>query len=588
MLKSKILNFKFLPFISDINEYSKQKFKADLIAGLTVAVVGTPQAIAYAIIAGVDPRYGLYACIIPVIIAALMGSSRFLVAGPTNTVSMVIFSTISTASIGGVALSDLADTEKIKFVFLISVLAGLMQLLFGLAKAGSLLNFISHSVIVGFTAGAGILIGVNQLKNFLGLQFHAPSHFIESTIATLSHVTELDWRALFLGVFTISFILLGKKISPKIPGALLALVISAIIVALAGWESKGLMTVGNIPRSVPPLSLPFFSLEAIRSLFLTSFAIAILGVVEAYSIAKSFSAKAGDKLDGNQEFIGQGLANISAGFFSGIPGTGSFTRSAVNFSSNAATRFAAMYSAFIVLLIVLTFADGAKYIPVASLAGILMVIAFSMIDRAAFKMSFNATISDRIVLIATMLATLFLHIEEAIYLGVALSIILFLRKISHPYVFPVIPDEKSRKLVALDKNAKACCPQVSIFQVDGSLFFGAVNEIEEKISGYIKNGGKIIIIRLAQVRMIDATGVHALESLLKEAVAKNITMIFANVKPGPRKVLKRTGMEEKIGKENFFEHTQEAINIAVDRVGKLGKCKDCKIQCFEECNKNNK
>jgi sulfate permease, SulP family len=584
MLKSKIFKLKFLPFISDINKYNKQKFKADLIAGLTVAIVGTPQAIAYAIIAGVDPRYGLYACIVPVIIAALMGSSRFLVAGPTNTVSMVIFSTISTASIGGVAISDLADTEKIKFVFLISIIAGLMQLLFGLAKAGSLLNFISHSVIVGFTAGAGILIGVNQLKNFLGLQFHAPSHFIESTMATLSHINELDWRALFLGIFTISFILLGKKISPKIPGSLLALVISGIIVALAGWESKGLMTVGNIPRSMPPLSLPFFSLEAIRSLFLTSFAIAILGVVEAYSIAKSFSAKAGDKIDGNQEFIGQGLANISAGFFSGIPGTGSFTRSAVNFSSNAATRFAAMYSAFIVLLIILIFADSAKYIPVASLAGILMVIAFSMIDRTAFRMSFHATISDRIVLIVTMLATLFLHIEEAIYLGVILSIVLFLRKISHPNVFPVIPDEKSRKLIVLDKNTKFC-PQISIFQVDGSLFFGAVNEIEEKISEYIKNGGKIIIIRLAQVRMIDATGVHALESLLKEATAKNITMVFANVKSGPRKVLKRTGMEKKIGKENFFEHTQEAIITAVGRVNKLGKCENCEMLCFEECNK---
>lgn len=581
---SKKINInRFLPFLADANAYTLSKLKLDLVAGLTVAVVGTPQAIAYAIIAGVDPRYGLYACIIPVIIAALMGSSRFLVAGPTNTVSMVIFSTISTISIGGVAVSGFADEQKIELIFLIAIIAGLMQVLFGLAKAGSLLNFISHSVIVGFTAGAGILIGFNQLKNLLGLKFHTSSHFVESTIETFKHIAQTDWRAFALGLFTILFIMIGKKISPKIPGSLLALIISGIVVALAGWSNEGLATVGNIPRSLPPISVPTFSMEALRALIMPSFAIAILGVVEAYSIAKSFSAKSGDKIDGNQEFIGQGLANISAGFFSGIPGTGSFTRSAVNFSSHAATRFAAMLSAFMVLVIVLLFADGAKYLPIASLAGILMVIAYSMIDRHAFSLAFRATVSDRIVLIVTMLATLFLHLDQAIYIGVVLSIALFLRKISHPQVFPVTPEEKGGKLCVAKEGSG--CPQISIYQVDGSLFFGAVGEIEDKISGYIKNGGRIIIVRLAHVRMIDATGVHALESLLKEAKEKKVTMMLTNIKVGPRKVLMRTGMEEKIGKENFFDHTQEAIEESVRRISKSGKCQGCSVKCFEECDK---
>jgi sulfate permease, SulP family len=572
------------PFIPDAKAYTTVKFKADILAGLTVAVVGTPQVIAYAIIAGVDPRYGLYAYIVPVIIASLMGSSRFLVAGPTNTISMVIFATISTLSIGGVAVSSMGDMEKIQVVFMIALVTGVMQVLFGLARAGNLLNFISHSVIVGFTAGAGILIGVNQIKNLFGLTFKAPTAFIESTIETFKHIYLFDWRALALGVGTIVFVVLGKRISPKFPASLIALVISAFVVFLTGWAESGLNVVGTIPRSLPPLSSPFFSLETLRALIMPAFAIAILGVVEAYSVAKSLASKVGEKVDGNQELVGQGLANIGAGFFSGLPGTGSFTRSAVNFSSHAATRFAATYSALIVLVILLIFADGARYIPIASLAGILIVIAYSMIDKKAIVFSCKATIADRIVLIVTMLATLFLHIDQAIYIGVVLSIILFLRKVSHPSVYQVLPEKETRKLIALHTEVP-CCPQISIFQVDGSIFFGAVAEIEDKISEYIKNGGKNIIIRLPHVRLIDATGAHALNSLLNEAKNKNVTIFFTNIKEGPRKVLKRTGMEDKIGSENFFEHTHEAIEEAVKRVCAQGKCKDCPIRCFEECTK---
>lgn len=574
--------FTFFPFIHDVKIYTAKKFHADIIAGLTVAIVGTPQAIAYAIIAGVDPRYGLYACIVPVIVAALMGSSRFLIAGPTNTVSMIIFSTMSTLTISGIAVSQFPDDQKIGLVFLIAIIAGTIQVLLGIAKAGSLLNFISHSVIVGFTAGAGILIGFNQIKNFLGLHFQSSPHFIESITETIHHAHATDWRALLLGIFTILFVIISKKISPKIPGSLLALVFSSVIVAITGWSLTGLSTVGMIPQTLPPLSLPHFDMEILRAIFMPSLAIAILGVVEAYSIAKSFCAKSGDKINGNQEFIGQGLGNIAAGFFSGIPGTGSFTRSAVNFSSHAATRFAAVFSALMVLVILLLFARGAQYIPIASLAGILMVIAYSMVDKHAMKMAYNATAADRIVLIATIIATLFLHLDQAVYVGVALSIILFIRKISHPQVFQVTPHGKERRLLR-PVDEKKLCPQISIFQVEGSLFFGAVSELEENISSHIKNGGKIFIIRMAYVHLIDATGIHALDSLLKEAKEKDIQMIFVNLKPAVLRVFQRTHMIDKVGRDNIFEHTKDALISAISRIRKTGACKNCKIKCFEEC-----
>jgi len=583
MHKMKIRIDKMFPFLEDLEKYNLSKFKADFMAGLTIAIVGTPQAIAYAVIAGVDPRFGLYACIVPVIIASLMGSSRFLVAGPTNTVSMVIFSTIATLSINGASVSSLPDSEKMQLIFLISVIAGLIQIAFGVFKAGSLLNFVSHSVIVGFTAGAGILIGFGQLKNFLGLSIHTSSHFIESTYETFKNIGETDYRALFLGVFTIAFIVGAKKISSKIPASLIALIISGTIVFLTKWDSSGLATIGSIPKNFPPLSHPSLNFGDIQSVLMPSLAIAILGVVEAYSIAKSFSSKSGDKLDSNQEFIGQGLANVSAGFFSGIPGTGSFTRSAVNFTSNAASRFSATFSAVLVLLIILLFADGAKFIPVASLAGTLIVVAFSMIDIKSLKLSFNATNADRIVLIATMIATLVLHLDQAVYIGVLLSIVLFLRKISHPQVFPVAPCcNDTRKLLPIENNQNICS-QISIYQVEGSLFFGAISELEDKLSSYIKNGGKIVIVRLSQVRLIDATGVHALESLLRECEERNITMLFSNVKPAVLEVFKKTGILNKIGKDNFFDHTSDAISEAVTRVRRLGKCQKCTQKCFQEC-----
>ncbi len=571
-------------FITDAKNYTRASFKSDIIAGLTVAIVALPQSMAYAIIAGVDPRYGLYATICPVIISALFGSSRFLVAGPTNAISMVVASTMTTAVIAGTVANTLNDHEKIAFIFLLSFIVGVLQVLMGFLKFGSLTNFISHSVVIGFTAGAGILIAFNQLKNLLGLSFKSHAHFINNIGETFAHISETNTIALAFGIFTIIFIIMCKKISPKIPGALLAMVISGAVVAISGLTPDHLKLIGDIPRSLPPISAFPLTFSNVMDLFMPALAIAILGIVEALSIAKSIASKSGEKIDGNQEFIAQGLANITASFTSGIPGSGSFTRSAVNFSSGAKSRFAVMYSSFFILVILLIAAPLARFIPMASLAGILIVIAYSMVDQHAFKMSFKATSADRIVLIVTMLATLLLELEQAVYIGVVLSIVLFVRKVSHPQVFEVIPSGNERRLVSLAEEMPTC-PDIAICQVDGSLFFGAVAELEDRLSIYIRNNKKIILVRMANVHLIDATGVHAIRSLLKECKVHNITMIFVNAKPRVMKVFDRTETTEQIGKENFFAHTHDAVISAVSRIEKTGACKKCKVMCFEECSK---
>jgi len=573
----------FFPFIEEIKYYQVSKFKADIIAGLTVAIVALPQSMAYAIIAGVHHKFGLYAAIFPAIVAAFFGSSRYLAAGPTNAISMVVSSSMASAAIAGTMVSTLPEEQKIALLFLLSFIVGAIQFIMGILKFGNFTNFISHSVVVGFTAGAGILIAFGQLKNLLGVSIGNHPHFLDSLIHTLKNIPETNPYAFGVGIFTVIFILATKKISQKIPGALLAMVVSATFAYIFNLESMGLKTIGAIPQTLPPFSTFPVDMDSINGLFTPALAIAILGIVEALSIAKSIASKSGEKIDGNQEFIAQGLANMTAGLTSGIPGSGSFTRSAVNFASGAKTRFAVVFSAIFILLILIIAAPMAKFIPIASLAGILMVIAYSMIDKHAFKMAYRATYGDRVVLIVTMLSTLFLELEQAVYIGVILSIVLFVRKISHPQVFPVAPCcNDTRKLLPIENNQNICS-QISIYQVEGSLFFGAISELEDKLSSYIKNGGKIVIVRLSQVRLIDATGVHALESLLRECEERNITMLFSNVKPAVLEVFKKTGILNKIGKDNFFDHTSDAISEAVTRVRRLGKCQKCTQKCFQEC-----
>lgn len=574
----------FFPFIAETKNYNFLKFKADIIAGLTVAIVALPQAMAYAIIAGVNPKFGLYAAIFPAIVAALFGSSRFLAAGPTNAISMVVSSSMASAVIAGTLVSSLPEDQKIGLLFLLSFMVGAIQLLMGLFKFGNFINFVSHSVVVGFTAGAGILIAFNQLKNLIGVNIGIHPHFIDGMKHTFMKMSDTNMYALGLGLFTIIFIVITKKISKKIPGALIAMIITAIVVFILKLELQGVKTIGDIPQALPPLSFFPLNMESFNAMFPAAVAIAILGIMESLSIAKSIASRSREKIDGNQEFIAQGLANMTAGLTSGIPGASSFTRSAVNYSSGAKTRFAVIFSGLFILTVILIAAPLARFIPIASLAGILMVIAYSMVDKHAFMMAFRSTAADRIVLLVTMLATLFLDLEQAVYIGIILSILLFVRKVSVPQIFQVAPDRVTHKLIPMEK-ALACCPQISIFQVEGSLFFGAIAELEDKLSTYINNGGKIVIVRLAHVQLIDATGIHALESLLKECKEKNINMMFTNVRPAVMRVFNRSGMSKKIGKDNFFMHTQEAIAAAVKKVNHLKKCKNCTICCFEECEK---
>lgn len=575
------LNFKSLFLYELLSKYDRNKFQKDLIAALTVAIIALPQSMAYAIIAGVHPKYGLYSAIIPVIICSLFSSSRYIIAGPTNAISMVVASTVATASISGVAFSSLPEDQKIALIFLLAFLVGVIQLTMGLARMGTFLNFISHSVVVGFTAGAGILIGSNQLKNLFGLKIPSHPELVETLKDTFIHIPETNIYALGIGLFTILFIIISRKISRKIPGPLLSMVVSALIIFFFGLEKHGVKLIGEIPRGLPLFSFPNMNLQLIKELFMPAMAIAILGLIEAISIAKSAAHVHNDKINGNQEFIGQGLSNIFSSFFSGIPGSGSFTRTAVNLSSGAYSNLAGIFSGVFVALVLILFSPYAKYIPIASLAGILIVIAYGMIDKNAIKFSFKATTGDRAVLIATFLATLFLELEMAVYVGVILSIALFLKKVSYPQISVVTPRASDNKMAEFDP--KRSCPQIAIFDISGSLFFGAVEEMEKKLTELRVMKQNIYVIRMKGVRILDATGAHALERFLKDAKKNNEKIIFTNVSESAMKTIKNCGLYEQIGEENITSDSTKAIELAVLKYADKGICKTCTVRVLGEC-----
>lgn len=570
----------YLPFIGDAKTYRKSNFKRDMIAALTVTVIALPQSMAYAIIAGVDPKYGLYAAILPVIISSLFGSSRFLIAGPTNAVSMVVYSTIASVMIGGMVISELPDADKMAAVFLLAFMTGVIQVIMGLGKLGNLINFVSHSVVIGFTAGAGFLIGFNQLKNLLGLNIKTYPHFTDMAAATFKGLGGINPYAFGIGLFAMLFIIFAKRISKRIPGMFLAIVSSGLIVAVFGLEDK-VKTIGQISSSLPPLSTFSLSMDSIHALMMPAIALSILAIVEALSIAKSLANSSGDKIDGNQELIAQGLANIGAAFTSGIPGTGSFTRSAVNYKSGAATRFSGVMSGLFVLVTLLIFAPLARFIPTPSLAGALIVIAYSMVDKKGIAFAWRATKSDRVVLFVTIFSTVFLELESAIYIGVLLSMALYLNRASKPNVFEVIPREGDHRLVPLEESDVIPCPQVSIKQIEGSLFFASTSALENDL--YNDQTTKVVILRMRNADMLDATGAHALERFIVSCHEKGIMVIFSGVRAGVLRVFERTGVINEIDRTNIVENTTDAIALALKKYVDRKECKNCKIRIYREC-----
>ncbi len=576
--------YRLLPFLRWWPNVTPQTFKADTIAAFTGALIVLPQAVAFATIAGLPPEYGLYAAMVPAIVAALWGSSWHLVSGPTTAISIVVFASIS-------PLAEPGSPQFIGLVLTLTFLAGLIQLAMGLARLGALVNFISHTVIIGFTAGAAILIAASQIKNFFGLDMPRGAHFHEVLIQFGSNIADTQPWVLAVGAVTLVSGMLAKRYLQKLPYMIVAMVVggvaAAILNAQYGAEQTGIRTVGALVASFPPLSLPDFSFAAINQTLFPATIIAILALTEAVAIARSVAAKSDQRIDSNQEFVGQGLSNIAGSFFSGYAGSGSFNRSGVNYASGASTPLAAAMSAVFLLLIVLLVAPLAAYLPVPSMAAILFIVAWSLIDFHHIGEIIKRHKRERIVLALTFVGTL-VDLEKGIFLGILVSLLFYLYRTSRPSIRELIPlaaelDNPRRKFIPATEDAPTC-PQMTMLRVEGSIFFGAVEYIQQHFRNVDEADPqkKHLLLTARAIGIIDLSGA---ELLAKEATRRRKLgggLYLVGVQPDLCEMLRRSGQVDTVGEDQIFRHKGDAIQAIYPRLDSE-ICRTCSARIFREC-----
>jgi len=564
-----------------MGDVNSQSARADLMAGITGAVVVLPQGVAFAMIAGMPPINGLYTAMVLPVVAALFGSSRHLISGPTTAISIVVYSAVSPYAVPG-------TPEFVKIAVVVTLVAGMIQLLLGIARLGNLVNFVSHTVVVGFTAGAALLIGMSQLKHVMGISVTQGASFIQTITELTQKIGTTNLYVFLVSTSTLGIALLLRRINKSLPYMLLAMVVGSFMAFFVGHD-KGVSVVGELPRGLPPFEIPDFHLEEIVKLVENSFAIALLGLIEAVAIGRSIATKSGQKIDGNQEFIGQGLSNIVGSFFSCYAGSGSFTRSGVNYSAGAQTPLAGVFAAVILMIIVLFVGPLAAYLPISVMGGIILLVAYNLIDFHAIKKITKTSLRESIVLLITFIATLTLELEYAIYLGIIFSLVFYLDRTSQPRFVELAPDEKLKRRMfrnpALHEHVQSC-PQLMIRRVEGSLFFGAVESVSAKMNELFRRKEKHLLVVANQINLIDVSGAEYLVSEINKWRKNGKQIYICGLKLRAREFLKAGGFWEEIGSDFMFEQKGEAIEKIFPLLN-VDICATCHVRVFNEC-KNQK
>jgi SulP family sulfate permease len=570
----------FLPFLKWFRLVNKETLKADFFAGLTGSVIVLPQGVAFATIAGLPPEYGLYTAMVTPIIAALFGSSFHLVSGPTTAISIVVFSAISHHADPGTA-------EFVSMALTLTFLAGIYQLAFGLARLGVLVNFVSHTVVIGFTAGAAILIATSQMKSISGIYVPKGESFLHTWMDLFNDFDQLNLYLLTIALVTLLTAILVKKFYPKMPYLLAGMVTGSLTALVFDNFTDGIKLVGEIPAHLPPLSSPLFTFESIKILAPEAFAVALLGLIEAVSISRAVATKSSQRINANQEFIGQGMSNIVGSFFSSYAGSGSFTRSGINYDAGAKTPLSAIFAALILMVIVLLIAPLTAYLPIASMGGVILLVAYNLFDFHHIKSILTLSKSETTILLTTFFATLFLELEFAIYLGVLLSLIFFLAKTSTPRIPTLSFDEDAnspqRKLISIDIKPIKQCPQLKVIRIEMSVYFGSINHIQKRLN-QIADNERIyhILIESSGINFIDLAGAEALVSEHKRLKRMGGGLYFVGLKPSVYEFAARICFIKQIGAKNFFDSKGQAIKSVFKKLDHE-ICQKCSSQIFKEC-----
>ncbi|MDI3324078.1 SulP family inorganic anion transporter [Pontibacterium granulatum] len=568
---------RLFPFLIWMRTLTLNKARDDFFAGLTNAVIVLPQGVAYALIAGLPPEYGLYAAIIPAIVAALFGSSWHLISGPTAALSIVVLTTVS-------PLAEVGSDEYISLALTLTLMAGLFQLLLALFRFGTLVNFVSHSVVVGFTSGAAIVIASSQVKNILGISIESSGSFISTWQGVFAAAHDTNFYAVSVAVLTVAVCIVFKTFLPRWPNMLIAMVAGSAYVWWLDADEKGIRLVGQIPSSMPSFNLPGITPDLFSDLAPGAMAIGLLGLVEAVSIARSVATRSRQTIDGNQEFYGQALSNIIGSMFSAYASSGSFTRTGVNYTSGAKTPLAGVIAAISLAVIVLVFSELTAYIPIPSMAGLLLIVAYNLIDMHHIHSIFRAGRSEFAVLFVTFSATLVMALEFAIYIGVILSLVFYLKRTSQPRIVELFPTLKDGKpffdeLPAARETPYSGCPQLKIIRIEGSLFFGAVNYVKDYLERI--NAPNVLIIGNG-MNHIDIAGAEMLKHETERRADSGGRLYLSNLKSQVDNYLHREEYLEAIGTDAFFQSKGDAIKFIYQRLD-AERCQSCQSRIFKEC-----
>lgn len=570
---------RMMPFLVWLPLINRETFRADVFAGLTNAAIVLPQGIAFAAIAGLPPQYGLYTAMVTPVIAALFGSSWHLVSGPTTAISVVIFATVSEHFIPG-------SPEFISAVLSITLLAGLFQLCLGLVNLGQLVSLVSHSVMVGFTAGAAILIFLSQLPGFIGKSLPRPDDLFELFGELWLVLPDLSPYVLAVSVTTLIVAVAVKRFLPAWPNYLIALIVGSALAYVIDAEGHGVVFVEAIESGIPPVAVPDMSLDVVRDLSQGAFALALIGLLEAVSIARAMSLQSHQSLNSNQEIIGQGLSNIGGSFFSAYLGSGSFTRSSLNLEAGAKTPLAAILAAVFLLVILLMVSPLIAHIPIPAMAGLIMLVAWKLIDVKEIRHILTTSPSETAIFLITFLVVLLVDLEFAIYAGVIVSLSLFLRQTMRPGLPVNVPNAKleGRPFMSPIHWRLPECPQAMFIRVQGPMYFGAVEYLEKEFRKLERQrpGQKHLGLLIDGSVGIDLAGAEWLveESRNRKELGGGLYLVGRY--PPLRRQLDQFHVTKLIGRENMFRRKREMVEYMVPKLDP-SICAKCKTRVFLEC-----
>ena len=550
---------KFFPILEWLPKYNKTLFKGDLAAGLTVGVMLIPQGMAYAMLAGLPPIYGLYASIFPLIIYAIFGTTRQLAVGPVAMDSLLV-----AAGVGALAVAG--TEEYIALAILLAFMVGILLLVMGIFRLGFLVNFLSRPIISGFTSAAALIIASSQLKHLFGLNLERTTYLHETLIEVGKNIGQTNLITLGIGITVIVILKLIKNYKPSFPSQLVVVVLGILTVWALGLHDKGVKIVSEVPQGLPSFGIPEITLENIQALIPIAITIALIAFMEAISVGKAIQAKHKNfEIDPNQELIALGLANIVGSLFKSFNVTGGFSRSAVNDQAGAKTGLAGVISAGLIVLTLLFLTPLFYYLPTAVLASIIIVAVLGLINIRMVKYLWLTDRTDFAMLLATFLGTLFLGMQWGVLVGIGLSLLVLLIKTTRPHyaVMGKIPNEPHYKNISRFPELEIA-EDTLIIRFDGGLYFANVGYFKDVIKKHIKEKGdhlKAFFLDADSINNIDSSAVYVLEEIVDECRSRGIKFYIISVKGPVRDVLGKTKLMDKIGRNHFFMQTEHAMNF---------------------------